>query len=442
MSLPFAKDRPSGAAGFSAALADYEARSWEGRAIFLVERFATAHEQLVGWEQRRLDGEPLPALAGLTMTVKACFDIQGWPTTCASKVLAQAPAAQHSAPIVAQLEACGATLVAQTNMTEFAYGALGVNSHFGTPRTPLDAGQEQVAGGSSSGAAVAVARHYCDIAVCSDTSGSARIPAAFCGVVGFKPSRGRYPAAGMKWLSTSFDVPGLITRSVQMCQRVDAALSAGPIDVPIDVPLPRARDIHLAVPAFYGAMAVDEVVRLAVSRCIKLLSNAGVTIREASLESLQQASKIASEGRIIAYEAYRQHKDLLERSPHLYDPLIATRLRLGEQVPEPHYLDALEALQTCREHVDRELEQIDAFMLPTVPMTPPCAHALEEPGHYLAVNGRAFSLTEFANRVDLPSITLPIGTLPVGLMLTGRRGSDSRLLAIARVLEPFLAQNA
>ncbi|WP_236183551.1 amidase [Pseudomonas protegens] len=437
MSLPFEKKPPSGISAFTAALSDYEARSWEGRAIFLAERFAAAHEQLVDWEQRRLAGSPLPPLAGLTMTVKACFDVKGWPTNCASKVLAHSPAAKQNAALVAQLEACGATLVAQTNMTEFAYGALGVNSHFGTPRTPLDAQQERVAGGSSSGAAVAVARGYCDISVCSDTSGSARIPAAFCGVVGFKPSRGHYPADGMKWLSTSFDVPGLITRSAQMCRTVDGVLKANQIHAP----LPRAGDIRLAVPTFYGDIAIDEEVRVAISHCIDVLSNAGVAISETPLEGLRLGTRLATEGRIIAYEAYRQHKGLLERSPQLYDPLIATRLKLGEQVPEQLYRDALQALQTCQEQVDQELEHFDAFLLPTVPMPPPCASTLEEHSHYLAVNSRSFSLTEFANRIDLPSITLPIGTLPVGLMLTGRRGTDSKLLAIACVLEPFLAIN-
>ncbi|MFJ3116767.1 amidase [Pseudomonas protegens] len=437
MPLPFEQNPPSGVSAFTAALSDYEARSWEGRAVFLAERFATAHEELVDWEQRRLAGNPLPPLAGLTMTVKACFDVKGWPTSCASKVLAHSPMAEENARIVTLLEASGATLIAQTNMTEFAYGALGVNTSFGTPRTPLDAKQERVAGGSSSGAAVAVARGYCDISVCSDTSGSARIPAAFCGVVGFKPSRGRYPADGMKWLSTSFDVPGFMTRSAQMCQMVDGVLCGNPIDVP----LPKARDIRLAVPAFYNAVVVDEEVRNAVSHCINVLSGAGVTISEIPLESLQLGTRIAAEGRIIAYEAYRQHRELLQQSPQLYDPLIAARLKLGEAIPEKLYQDALETLQACREQVDREIEHFDAFLLPTVPMMPPCVDALEEHSHYLAVNSRSFSLTEFANRIDLPSITLPIGGLPIGLMLTGRRASDSNLLAIACALEPFLAIN-
>src|SRR5690606_17680870 len=109
-------------------------------------------------------------------------------------------------------------------MTEFAYGALGVNGSFGTARSPLYEAEDRVAGGSSSGAAVAVARDYSDFALCSDTSGSARIPAAFCGVAGFKPSRGRYPSDGMGWLSTTFDVPGLIANSAALIETVDRAI--------------------------------------------------------------------------------------------------------------------------------------------------------------------------------------------------------------------------
>lgn len=173
---------------FDRALARYRQTDWTGREILLAERFADAQAALAGWRARAEAGAALPPLAGTTLTVKACFDVAGWVTNCASRVRADDAPALESAAAVSRLVAAGAVLMGQTNMTEFAYGALGVNTGFGTPRSPLDPAGERIAGGSSSGAAVPVALGLCDLALCSDTSGSARIPAAFCGVVGFKPS--------------------------------------------------------------------------------------------------------------------------------------------------------------------------------------------------------------------------------------------------------------
>src|SRR5690606_6793745 len=120
------------------ALADYAGRNWQGREIFLAERFEAARREIARWQAFANEGADLPPLAGAVMTVKACFDVAGWTASCASRVLADRPPGRNSAPLVRRLRQAGATLLAQTNMTEFAYGALGVNTHFGTPRTPLD----------------------------------------------------------------------------------------------------------------------------------------------------------------------------------------------------------------------------------------------------------------------------------------------------------------
>ena len=167
-------------------------------------------------------GRRAAPLAGATLGVKACFDVAGWVTHAGSRVLAGEPPAARR--IVQALRHAGAALLAQNNMTEFAYGALGLNRWHGTPLTPLMADAPRVAGGSSSGGAVAVALGMATLALGSDTSGSARIPAAFCGVAGFKPSRGRYPDAGMAYLSPSFDVPGILAPDAAACLRVDRAL--------------------------------------------------------------------------------------------------------------------------------------------------------------------------------------------------------------------------
>jgi len=416
-------------------IADYVARSWEGEQIFLSERIAEAAIEVACWKKLAHTSRDLPPLAGLTMTVKACFDVEGWTTSCASAVLENSAAATRSASLVTRLRSAGATLVAQTNMTEFAYGALGVNSRFGTPRTPLDPVGERVSGGSSSGAAVAVARNYCDFSLCSDTSGSARIPAAFCGVVGFKPSRHRYPTDGLKWLSPSFDVPGFIASSVALCSRLDRIVTgrcvtpSGPVLV---------RTLRFVIPSWLGDFQLDDDVRRAFDRCIAVLLECGVAVEEQPLDVLPLSSRIASEGRMIAAEAYQLHRTNLEDFFQDYDRLVGPRLLKGAEVPAYLYLDAVQGLARAQDQFDRDMLGYDAFLLPTAPIVPPRLIDLEAEPEYLATNAKSFSLTEFANRLDLPSISLPIGPFPFGLMLTGTRGDDDRLLSIAEVIEPLI----
>ncbi|QTN05788.1 amidase [Ochrobactrum sp. EEELCW01] len=417
------------------ALADYAARDWNAREVFLNRRFEAARTELGHWQALSETNRELPPLAGLTMTVKACFDTEGWVTSCGSKALQEAAPAIASAALVRRLRMGGATLLAQTNMTEFAYGALGVNTHFGTPRTPLDPAGEAIAGGSSSGAAVAVARGYGDFAICSDTSGSARIPAAFCGVVGFKPSRGRYETDGMHWLSTSFDVPGIISTSVAHCRLIDDVATGIPARKPR-----RSKQIRLAVPHLLSEIALDDTIEDLFGACRSALEAAGIVVQDIELPSLIESARIAVDGGIIGAEAYALHRERLAVDFDSYDPLVGTRIQKGRENPAYLYVNALNALAACREQFDAEIEGFDGFILPTVPMLPPALAALADEETYLALNRGAFSLTEFANRLDLPSISLPMGKHPAGLMLTGLRGEDEALLAVAEVLEPLAAK--
>lgn len=416
------------------ALADYAARDWGTREIFLNQRFEAARVELGLWQTLSESNPALPPLAGLTMTVKACFDTEGWVTNCGSKVLQGAAPPFTSAALVYRLRMGGATLLAQTNMTEFAYGALGVNTHFGTPRTPLDPSGDAIAGGSSSGAAVAVARGYSDFAICSDTSGSARIPAAFCGVVGFKPSRGRYETDGLQWLSTSFDVPGIISASVAHCRLIDSVATGTATRKPSC-----SKQIKLGVPGMLLETALDETIEKLFGACRSALEAAGIVILDIELPSLTESARIAVDGGMIGAEAYALHRERLAIDFDSYDPLVGTRIQKGRENSAYLYVNAVSALAACCKQFDAEIEEFDGFLLPTVPMLPPTLETLEDEEIYLALNRRAFSLTEFANRLDLPSISLPTGAHPAGLMLTGRRGQDEALLAIAEIVEPLVA---
>lgn len=369
-------------------------------------------------------------LAGLTVAVKACFDVQGWVTDAASPVLASREPASRDAAIVGQLRAAGAIVVGHANMTEFAFGALGTNPHFGTPLTPLDKGAERIAGGSTSGGAVAVAADFADVALGSDTSGSVRIPAAFCGVVGFKPSRGRYATEGLVLLSPSFDVPGLITRDVATCRRVDHVLSPEELRPPVDL-----RGARFLIPSLATAGTVEEVTWL-FEQAVELLQSRGATISRLNLPALETYGQIAAEGGIIIAEAFAYHRQLLAEEASEYDPRVGPRIALGENVKAWNYIAAQDQLAKLAQEFQNVVEGVDALLMPTVPFLPPKLSDLGDDDVYYALNRQSFRLTEIANRVDSPSISIPIGTgNPVGLMLTSQRGRDAALLDLAESVE-------
>ncbi|MBV7482319.1 amidase [Bordetella sp. BOR01] len=410
----------------------------------LDRRDEPAMQEAEAWDRLSETGNPAPAeLFGIVLSVKACFEVAGWITHAGSRLLADDPPARRDAPLVARLRQAGCLLRAQTNMTEFAYGALGINPWYGTPRTPLVTETECVAGGSSSGAAVATALGMSDLAVCSDTSGSTRIPAAFCGVVGFKPSRGRYPSDGMLYLSPSFDVPGLMAANAALCRRADQALTRPESRQAVE-PCNHLHGVRLLVPDRWLCDVLDRPVALAFETWLGQLAAAGAKIRSLPLPMLPMAGQVASEGGIIAAEAYCLHAARLASHADLYDARVGPRIQLGAEVRAHAYAQAQTRLAELSRAYDAAITWADAIATPTVPMVPPAIDALRQDDAYTANNRRAFQLTEFANRLDLPSITLPGANpcQPIGLMLTGKRAGDATLLALAERVERVLAKDA
>ena len=340
-----------------------------------------------------------------------------------------------------RLRSAGAIVLAQTNMTEFAYGALGLNSTYGTPTTPLCPGEDRVSGGSTSGGAVAVALGVADLSLGSDTSGSIRIPAAFCGVAGFKPSQGRYSPDGLIPLATSFDAPGLIAASVDRLRRTDMAL----IDRDPRRASPRSlADVRLVVPRdAIDAGHTDPAVLDRFDEWLRTLAAAGVTIVDEELPMLTEASMAAREGSVIAVEAYDWHRDLIASEFDRYDPRVGPRIRHGATVLAADYVAALRTIGDCRRRYDAAVRDVDAIVTPTVPIIPPRVADVLTMETYLAMNTEVLRLTEFANRLDLPSVSLPGSPRdrePIGLMLTGRRDGDAAMLDLAVLIENCLAR--
>ena len=393
-------------------------------------------------DEARVEAAELDAslpLAGEVLTVKACYDVAGWTTHAGSAVLAGAAPAAADAPMVTALRAAGSVLLAQTNMTEFAYGALGLNRTYGTPTTPLLRDAPRVSGGSTSGGAVAVSLGAADISLGSDTSGSIRIPAAFCGVAGFKPSQGRYPIEGLIPLAYSFDAPGVIASNAERLRRVDAAV--------VHRPSPRSTKrgvggVRFIVPRdAIGAGATDAVVLERFDHWLSVLDDAGASITETDLPMLTEAALAARRGSMIAVEAYDWHRRLIAAHADEYDPLVGSRIQHGATVPAEQYVAAMRTIRDCMHRYDAAVDGIDAVVTPTVAILPPRIADVQTLEPYLAMNTEVLRLTEFANRLDLPSISLPGAVRerqPIGLMLTGRRGADDDLLDLAVRVEACL----
>ena len=386
--------------------------------------------------------DPTLPMAGDVLVVKACFDVAGWTTHAGSAVLRNAPPALADAPLVQAVRAAGAILVAQTNMTEFAYGALGLNATFGTPTTPLCPGEDRVSGGSTSGGAVAVALGAADIALGSDTSGSIRIPAAFCGESGFKPSQGRYSADGLIPLAVSFDAPGFIAAGVTHLRRIDAALvgrSGAPVD---DSGSLRGRRFLVPRDAI-DAGDTDSAVIDRFAAWVAALTVAGAEIIEQDMPMLVEACLAARAGWTIAVEAYDWHRDLVATELDRYDTRVGPRIMMGASVLAADYVAAMRIIRDCRGRCDEAMRDFDVVLTPTVPILPPRVADVQTMESYLAMNTEVLRLTEIANRLDLPSVSLP-GRRdergPIGLMLTGRRGDDAGILDLAVTIEQHLAR--
>ena len=324
-------------------------------------------------DARAKSGISVGPLDGAIVTIKDLFDVAGEVTRAGSKVLAEeSKPAAVDAPVVGRLRAAGAIIVAKTNMSEFAYSGIGANPHFGTPGNPAD--RNRVPGGSSSGAVVAAADGMCEIAIGTDTGGSCRIPAALCGVVGYKPSRQRVPTAGAFPLSYSIDSIGPIARSVETCAKADAVMSGD--DYAVHEPVSLA---GLRVGIVQGAPLefLDATVTQNFSGALSLLDKARVSLSEEKLSLLDGMTQINSKGGVQPAEAFSIHRDLLSRRADGIDPNVRARLERARNISAADYIDMVRARARLIERMDARLADLDVLALPTTPIVAPTMDEVE-----------------------------------------------------------------
>lgn len=390
---------------------------------------AAAHADVM-----RVSGQPVSPLAGLPISVKDLLDVAGETTLAGSVVLRNHPTAKSDAPVVSRLRAAGAAIVGKTTMTEFAFSGVGINPHVGTPANPID--PARIPGGSSSGAAVSVASGVCVAAIGSDTGGSIRIPAALCGLVGFKPTQRRVPIAGTVPLSPTLDTLGPIARCVADCLLVDSLIA----DHPLAPPRLGLDGLRFAVPEDLVMDNIDDAVARAFTSTLSKLAAAGAEIVELPMPMFADAAHI---NRFASIEAWAWHQRLLAEHEADYDPRVARRIRAGADVPT----DEVQRLHASRGDwitaVTQALAGFDAMLMPTVPIIAPRTEALLASDEaFFEANRLLLRNTSLINLLDGCALSLPChrpGELPVGLSIAAPALHDEKLIGIGFAIERLLA---
>lgn len=373
-------------------------------------------------------GHPLP-LAGTLLAVKGNIDVAGLPTTAGCPPYAYEPAAD--APAVAALRAAGAIVVGTTNMDQFATGLVGTRSPYGPVSSAL-AG-DRVSGGSSAGSAVAVALGFVDLALGTDTAGSGRVPAAFNGIVGIKPTRGLIPTAGVVPACASLDCVTVFARTLAEA-RGAMALLASPAPPPR-----RPGPWRVAVAAADRLGELDAGWAEAYERAARALAGAGVELRTLDLTPFTETATLLYEGAFVAerYTAVGRFIDKHPNSPDL-DPTVAGIITAARDLPAHRLFADRERLAVLRAAATAELGDCDALLLPTAPGHPTLAEVAADP---VGANTRLGRFTNSANLLDLCAVAVPGGEvrgLPFGVMLLGPAQTDDRIAEIAALLAPPL----
>lgn len=383
-------------------------------------------------------------LEGIPVSIKDLFDVAGYRTRAGSSLLKFAPPATRNAVIVERLRAAGAVIVGTTNMTEFAFSGVGINPHYGTPRNPWgrsDGGR--IPGGSSSGAAISVTDGMAFAAIGTDTGGSVRIPAALCGLTGFKPTARRVPTTGALPLSTHLDSIGPIAPTVRCCALLDSILAGEPWSPPEPASIAR---LQLLAPSNLVQDGMDSTVATAWRRALLRLAQAGAQITHAPLAPLDELAAIHAQGTLSNAEAWAWHRSYLPARESEYDPRVASRILVGSRMNAADYIDLLAARTRWIAKMEQALAGFDAFILPTVPIVAPEIAPLQASDEaFFAANALLLRNPSLVNFLDGCAVSLPIhaaGAAPVGLSLACTGGQDQRLMAMALAVEQQLSRAA
>jgi len=379
-------------------------------------------------------------LHGIPLAFKDLIDVAGVPTTAASKVF-ENRVPTEDAEVVRRLKAAGAVIVGKNNLHECAYGGSGLVSRYGPANNPRH--KDRITGGSSSGSAAAVAAGLCHGALVTDTAGSIRLPAAFCGVVGFKPTYGLVSTRGVIPLSWSLDHIGTMARSVTDSALILAAIAgydpADPTSREIAVedyaaavraPAPKLR---VGVPHQLFYEDLDPEVARVIEEALRVVAGLAAEMREVSVPA-------DSDRTVAKAETYAYHFPFLAEHAQQYDPETLRRIKAGADVSVRDYVAKLHELELLRRSAAEIFKDVDVVVTPTTPVPPPLvAELLADPSRLRERELLMLRNTRPFNVLGLPAISVPCGEtsagLPVGLQIAGPAGGEARVLGFARAFE-------
>jgi AtzE family amidohydrolase len=366
-------------------------------------------------------------LAGVPFAVKNLFDVKGLVTLAGSKIQRDAPPAKRDAPLIARLEAAGAVLVGTLNMDEYAYGFSTENSHYGPTRNPHN--PEHVAGGSSGGSAAAVAAGMVPLTLGTDTNGSIRVPASFCGIWGLKPTFGRLSREGVFPFANSLDHTGPLAASVDLLARAYDAMQDGK---PV-AKLRGMKGLRIARAAgYFEDNAEPAVVELVKAAARSLGARKAVEIPQA-------ATGRAAAFVITASEGGQLHLPNLRARPRDFEPLIVERLMAGALIPSAWYLQAQRVRRWYYRKVMQLFERVDVILAPATPR--PAQRIGQETftirGREMLARPNAGLLTQPISCIGLPVVVAPVGRLeglPVGMQIIAAPWREDLCFRVARAL--------
>jgi aspartyl-tRNA(Asn)/glutamyl-tRNA(Gln) amidotransferase subunit A len=416
-------------------------RDRENPSFILVTR-ERALKEAAASRTRHREGRAASPLDGVPIAWKDLVDMAGERTTAGSMLFAESPPKEKDASIVTNLSGAGLVALGKTNLSEFAFSALGLNPHFGTPRNPRDPATPRIAGGSSSGAAVAVAGGLAPCAIGSDTGGSIRAPASFCGIVGFKTSEGRIDKHGVFPLSRTLDTIGPMAHTVEDCVLIDMALrgKANTSVRPIDLSA-----VEFVMPDKTGIDDVEAAVAANLASVVKRLAAAGAKVTSRPIPEIGAMRALSAQyGSFVAIEAYAEHRAIFDSPDAKRMDRRVVKRAMGGRVSGQDVSDLQRGRETLIAALVDELKGA-LLVLPATPMTAPAIDALErDDGLFRVTNLRAIHYTFLGNLLRMCGLALPSGTdaagLPTGVQFLAPGGDDDRLLSIGLSMESALSR--
>lgn len=371
-------------------------------------------------------------LTGAIISIKDLFDVSGYQTRAGS-VFLNHQAAQKDAKAVFKLRKAGASFIGHTNMTELAYSGLGLNPHYGTPDNPIISGR--IPGGSTSGGAVSVALGIADATLGTDTGGSLRIPAAFCGLTGFKPSQQSVSREGCLPLSDSLDSVGPMAKSVYECETIWRVLSDNQNSTSeIDL-----THVRLVVPHNFGITGLDKEIEQGFRNVLDYLVSLGVNIEQRYVPALEDYKAIPI-WQFSAYESRNYYGRMYDLTRVPLDPRVASRIARAYSLSPQEFIATQELRSAFIEREQAE-EPYTIYLFPTVAICAPKFSDLVSDVDYDRLNLLCLRNTTLANVLNGCSVSLPMAFNgePMGLMLTAKNGQDEMLLALAKYIESLLS---